>query len=56
MLPPVSELLDWASTFSIASWGALLIIMLLLTWGHVEEEEHIIVALTVFASIALNSV
>ena len=55
MLPPVSELLDWTSTFSIASWGALLVIMVLLAWGHVEEEEHVIIALTVFASIALNS-
>ncbi len=52
----LAELLDWTDAFSIVSWGALVIIMLLLTWGNIEDETHVIVALTIFASITLNTV
>ena len=52
----LAELIDWNNTFSIASWGALVIIMLLLSCGTIENETHVIIALTIFASITLNTV
>jgi len=55
-MDPPSELVDWTDAFSIASWSALVIIMLLLTWGGIADETHVIIALTIFASITLNTV
>ena len=55
-MEPLSELLDWTNAFSIASWAALVIIVLLLTWGSIADETHVIIALTIFASITLNNV